>query len=254
MTILKTLIFDVDNSLASIGGAKKAEELFGFPPLRITGGGEQIYQNLQKLFTVKQEKKSHPLFGDEYSEPVVEKTELAKKSGLQCIVIDTLSHAFAQSMRQLEAKNKSQAMEMQDWGYLDRKYWTLLEMIKLLPVVVIVNCHSDYDKDQATGMFYYGTTLKGSTKMNLNQFFDEVYYTKVSKDGKKIYNWQTFADSSKFAKTRVDAENIVAQNYEPILQKYRANHMNPPKFLIIGESGTGKTKSLLTLLNEKPNS
>ena len=43
------LVFDVDRSLAAIGGYTEAERLFGVPPIPVSGGFSQILQVLRVL-------------------------------------------------------------------------------------------------------------------------------------------------------------------------------------------------------------
>jgi len=44
------LIFDVDHSLASIGGDKAAEEISSFPPIKVTDGIAEVAGILKQLF------------------------------------------------------------------------------------------------------------------------------------------------------------------------------------------------------------
>lgn len=255
----KFLIFDSDKSLSSIGGPVEIQKVSGFPEIPVSGGIMQIATNIgielgQKidpksptLFSKKEVKTVHPLFPNTTVPSVVyEPAELVKQNGITGIVIDTISHAFAQDMRILEGLRQNKQLEMQDWGKLERMYMGFLEGMKQLPCWVVVNCHSQYDKDQQAGTFYHAPMIKGSTRDNIRAFFDVVVFTKTSQD-KKSYTWQTFADQSRFAKDRLGVlEPNMPQNFKTILERYNAKGYQP-KILVIGESGTGKSKALTTI-------
>jgi hypothetical protein len=250
----KFILFDVDRSLASIGGDEGAARLAGNPPVKISGGIVQIQATLEKLFVKKVVKVPHPIFEEPYVTTVYEKSDLCVKENVEGIVIDTLSHAFRQDLRTLEAANSSKAMEMKDWGKLERMYGLFLETLKLLPVWAVVTCHSDYDKDQATGMFRYTPNLKGSTRGSVDDYFDVILYNKVDKAGKKEFSWQTSPDPSRFAKDRLNLlQPVMKPDLSTVIKTYRSSGHPFVKILIIGESGTGKTRSLVTLepLNTK---
>lgn len=249
-TMEKFLIFDVDKSLAALGGKSQIIDLCGgIEPLPVTDGIMQIKGLLDKLFVTKVVERTHPLFETKFSERVCAQTELCVKQGLRGIVIDTISHSFNQDKRILEKANKSGALEMQDWGKLERMYSAFLSLLVNLPVWVIVNCHITYDKDQSTGTFYFAPQVGGATKDNMPQYFDVVLFTKVARaESKKAYNWSTKADSSKFAKDRLDIlPPIVEQNFAAILRAYREAGIQYPKIMVVGESGTGKSKALNTI-------
>lgn len=245
---MKFLIFDVDKSLAAIGGDAGAETLSGVPPVPINGGALEIMAHLRELFEEGFVKVKHPLFDVEHTRKMVALKSKAKDLKLDGIVIDSISHLFRQDMRILEAMNKGGSLEMQDWGKLERYYNGLVSFLVKLPVWVIVTSHATYDKDQNLGTLYFAPNVKGSTKDSLAEYFDCVFFTKASKDGKKIYTWQTFADASKFGKDRLGVlPPIIQQDFIPVLSAYHEAKIEHPKILIIGESGTGKTKSLASI-------
>lgn len=246
---MKYLFLDVDKSTATIGGSKGVEQLSGFPPIVVTQGSQQIQKIIDAMFTFTEVKVKHPVLSDEIVSIDVQPKPLMKEHGIQGLVIDSLSHAFNQDKRILEKRNKTGALEMQDWGTLERWWNKLSECIKHMPIWIIGTCHLKYDKDENSGIFYYAPQLAGATRDNLTQYFDSVYYTKTSKDGKKLYTWQTYADASKFEKDRTDIAPIINQDFTIPFQRYKAIGV-PPHIIIIGESGTGKTKSLLTIPKE----
>jgi hypothetical protein len=171
--------------------------------------------------------------------------QLAKDQNITGIVIDTISHIFGQDLRILELKNQGKQLQQQDWGTLERLYLTFFEALKHLPCWVIVNCHTTYDKSDS-GAFYYYPLLKGKAKDRIREFFDAVLYTKTSSD-KKNYSWQSFADNARMAKDRINVlEPTLPQDLRYVIDRYRSKGYEA-KVLIIGESGTGKTKALSTI-------
>lgn len=209
--------------------------------------GQGLDPKTPTLYTKKEVKTTHPMFPNTTVPSIIyEPAQLAKTNGITGVVVDTVSHIFAQDMRILESLRNTKQLEMQDWGKLERMYMGFFEGLKQLPCWVVVNCHSQYDKDGQTGSFYHAPMLKGSSRDNIRGFFDVVVFTKTSAD-KKSYTWQTFADNSRFAKDRLGVlEPNMAQNFKTILEKYRAKGYEP-KILVIGESGTGKSKALTTI-------
>lgn len=252
----KFIIADADKSLSALGTPQDIINLSGFPEVPIVSGMQQLSSILgidtgggiskTPLFNKKIENVTHPLFPQSQVPTLkYEYSPLAQQHNVKGIVIDTISHIFGQDMRLLEAKNNAKQLQQQDWGTLERTYLTLLEGMKHLPCWVVVNCHTTYDKSD-TGAFYYYPMLKGKSKERIREFFDVVVYTKTSSD-KKSYTWQTFADSSRMAKDRINVlDPTMPQDLSVIIDRYRKKGYEP-KILVIGESGTGKTKALETL-------
>ena len=121
-----------------------------------------------------------------------------------------------------------------------------------MPVWIVVNAHITYDRNDL-GQFLFFPQLKGSTKDFIGEYFDCILYTRVTNaNGRIQYLWQTKPDSQRFAKDRLDVlEHYIPQDFSLILHRYREKGIEYPKSLVIGESGTGKTRALLTLNKEK---
>ena len=248
------LIFDVDHSLASIGGDTAAEKVSSIRPIKVTNGSSQVMEVLSSLFVKKETNYEHPLLPNGMKISFFEKSDMAKTSKLEGIVIDTISHLFRRDMRILEAKNKSERLEIQDWGKLERIYNSLIASLIQMPVWVIVNSHISYDKNDLGQMLFY-PSVKGGTKDFIGEYFDLILYTKVTNaNGRVQYLWQTKPDSQRFAKDRLDAlDQYIPQDFSLIIQRYKEKGIENPKILVIGESGTGKTRSMLTLNKECAN-
>ncbi|WP_448510002.1 AAA family ATPase [Immundisolibacter sp.] len=242
------LIFDVDRSLASIGGDKAAEDISSLPPIQITDGITQVNSIIQKLFQREEKDYSHPLISQPIKQSFFKLNDTANKFQVQGLVIDTISHLFRQDMRLLESKNKSERLEIQDWGKLERSYNLLISDLIKLPVWVIVNSHISYDKNDL-GQFLFYPQLKGSTKDFIGEYFDCILYTRVkNSNNKSFYLWQTKPDTQRYAKDRLDVlEEFIPQDFGLILNRYRQKGIEYPKILVIGESGTGKSRAIRTL-------
>jgi hypothetical protein len=163
-------------------------------------------------------------------------------------VIDTISHLFRIDMRILESKNKSERMELFDWTKLDRTYNQFISSLIQLPVWVMVNAHITYDKNDL-GQFLFNPLLKGATKDWIGEYFDCILYTKITNTNNRIqYLWQTKPDTQRYAKDRLDVlDPIMPQDFSMLLNRYREKGIQYPKVLVIGESGTGKTRALMTV-------
>ena len=252
----KFLIFDADKSLTALGTQADIQTLSGFPEVPVTGGLEQlapligvdIGKGISKmpLFSKQVSQTQHPLFPQTNVAMMnYVPSPLVQQNKIEGFVVDSISHIFGQDLRLIEAKNNSKKIEQQDWGTLERMYLTFFEAIKHIPSWVVVNCHTTYDKGE-DGKFYYYPLLKGQSKERIREFFDVVVYTKVSPD-KKQYMWQTFADTSRMAKDRINVlDPTMPQELNTIISRYQAKGYQP-KILVIGESGTGKTKSIASL-------
>jgi len=242
------LILDADRSLSSIGSTDVIKKTFGITPVVVSDGLDQVKEIFRKLFSAKRIVTKHEIFGDQ-EEIVFEMAEKAKSLDVKCVAIDTLSHVFRQDLKKLETvkdSNKTRQMEQRDWGTLDRLYRNFLESMKQLPIPVVINSHQR-TKDDGDGVQIKDANLKGGPKDLIREYFDVVVFTQTQK-GKKVYLWQTFADPVTPAKTRLDIlEPIMPQDLSIIINKYREHGHNAPKILVIGESGTGKTKALETL-------
>ena len=244
------IIVDVDNSLASIGGDKAAEEISSFPPIRVTDGIAEVNGVIHQLFVKQQREYTHPLIPQSIRHSIFEMNDKAKQFQVNGIIIDTISHLFRTDMRILESKNKSERLEIQDWGKLERMYNKLISDLIKLPVWVVVNSHISYDKNDMGQMLFY-PQLKGSTKDFIGEYFDCIFFTKIRSTNNQIqYLWQTKPDSQRYAKDRLDIlEQYIPQDLGFVINLYRRNGIEHPKILVIGESGTGKTRAIEILGN-----
>jgi len=249
------LIFDIDRSLASIGGIKTAESISSIKPIQITNGLSEVTAVLSKLFIKEQTGYEHPLLQDKIRQTVFKPSSTAQSYKLEGIVIDTvidtISHLFRIDMRLLESKNKSERMELFDWTKLDRTYNQFISSLIQLPVWAVVNAHITYDKNDL-GQFLFNPLLKGATKDWIGEYFDCIFFTRIKNSNNQVqYLWQTKPDSQRYAKDRLDIlEVFIPQDFGFVINLYKRNGIAHPKILVIGESGTGKTRAIKTLENK----
>lgn len=246
------LLFDVDSSLASLGTAQEVTAMCGgIEPISVeTDGLAVVMDVINNLYVPTSTTRVHPLIkGASIRETVVVPSQSALQYKIDCVIIDTYSHLQRNDLRILEAARPTKQMEIQDWGVIERMYNLSLNLLKRLPVPVIVNCHSTIDKDQV-GNFAINAALKGKAGEFINEYFDLVFYTQTSKtkDGSYVFNWQTKPDSARRAKDRLNLlPPIIPQNFASVLKVYAEAGYTAPKILVIGESGSGKTRALSTL-------
>jgi len=154
-------------------------------------------------------------------------------------------------MRLLESKNKSERLEFQDWSKLERMYNLLISDLIKLPGWVVVNSHISYDKNDLGQQLFY-PQLKGATKDFIGEYFDCIFFTRIKNSNNQVqYLWQTKPDTQRYAKDRLDVlEQFIPQDFGFVISLYKRNGIEHPKILIIGESGTGKTRAIKTLGNK----
>jgi len=250
---MKFLIFDTDRSLATIGGKEDIlRATGGIPHLPISGGVMQIKEVLDRLWVKSIVEERHELLDIVFRDEVYTPTPAGNQLGLDGIVLDTVSFLFAQDKRILEDKSGGGQLEQRDWGKLERYYTSLFQALSGLPAWVIVNAHIKYDKDSEKGVFVWGPQVQGQTFGNLPKYFDCVFYTKTAiapTTKERLFSWQTAPDIGKNAKDRKDLmkENFIPMDHGVVIKKYQDAGIPYPKILIIGDSGSGKTKALTTI-------
>ena len=248
---MKILAMDVDRSFSSIGGYGNVEKIFGIPPVPISKGLAQINTVLSRLFKLEEKVVKHPIFG-ETKEPVATMLPLAQQHELGLVIIDTFSVAVSQQMRLItdpQSTGTPRPMQQSDWGTLGRFAGQTLHYLSLLPVAAVVSTHLSYDKDGKTGEFHWVPQIPGSTKDEIKKFFDVIAFTKVNQTGKtREFRFLTQVEGNHIAKDRLGLlEPEMPQDIGLIVEKYQQAGVPNPKILVIGDSGTGKTRSLASL-------
>jgi len=148
--------------------------------------------------------------------------------------------------------NKDGVMQMQSWGKLKNKLDKTLEFITRIPGVLIVTCHSKVEmlEDGRTRIKPY---IDGSTKEDISKWFDFVFYTYTKKNGNsQDYMWRTkHSEIYEHAKDRTDLlPSDMKQDFQLVIGAAKEKGFSNVRILIVGSPGTGKTKSLSTLINK----
>lgn len=252
----KFLVFDTDNSMASIGGREEQKEIFGFPSQRVQHGVTQLMQLLGPLVEVVQ-KPLDPelvaLYGDAAggTEPVLTFKKAVKDMGIQGIIVDTISTLAFQTRAEIMNAKKVKSMSLPLWGEFGDLFMRFINTIGNADFHVIATCHASRDKDENGGPIEI-PGVKGSSKDEVPRFFDVVGYTQVSRkrgtDDHSTYSWIMEPDPRRtYAKNRLASLGpVIDQNYDAILSQYEEKGRTA-KILIIGDSGQGKTTSLKTI-------
>lgn len=254
------LVLDADRSLATIGGNQGCEQRLGVPPVRITDV-DSVLNKMLALFVKERIEKPHPLFPDQTEvEERIGLNETAKAYGLDGIVLDTLSTVGtheSEAVKKLLDKTIGgtgvQFLDMQGYGVIKDRFIRLMHFIKELDFAFIVNAHVKKKEDDI-GAITEVPDIPGSSATMLKRVFDIIVYNRVLKgpDGESVFRWQVQPDERRMAKDRLDVlehdENgYIEQDFDYLLSAYERGGVPHPKILVIGDSGTGKTRALATI-------
>jgi hypothetical protein len=261
--LMKTLIFDVDRSLASIGSYESIRKLLGISPLKINHGVSDVRGYLNRLLVAEIVRTKHEIFGEQ-EETVLSLNETARELNLGVLVVDTLSALGLQERGEIRKKNAPKknnipqkpypSMKLQDWGTYGDTMNDFVYSIGNIPAAVIMNAHIDRDSTATDlGIVEY-PALKGSAKNEIQKWFDVILYTAIDRekgrDGEPVlrFVWHTKPFEGRNAKDRLGAlPTIMDQDFAYVIEAYRAHGIFHPKILVLGESGTGKSYALKSL-------
>lgn len=213
----------------------------------VHGMDYHIKHYLNLLFTKKLVKYKDPVFGYEDEQTVVAMRPEAKQIGLHTIVLDSISGMGEAIRLALIDDSKFSSMSKDLWGKYAVRLSRVTAMVRDLPVNVVVTCHIDYGEDDY-GLPLHFPAVKGSQKTDMLRWFDVIVYTSVTNEG--LVKWQVKqAEARPFIRSRKDipewaGKESVDPDFGPI---YRCYAEKPVKILLIGDSGTWKTSSLLTI-------
>lgn len=247
-----TLVFDYDGSLASIGGEAKLLQTFGIRPIRIHKGLEQTKSVIKKLTKPIQKAIDHPLLDDvAVLEEGYELSQKSKELNLDCLVFDTVTAMGLQERNQIKLRRNIETMDQRGWGVYGDSMNSFIYSICSLPVKTIFNAHIDRDREAGETVLEL-PSIKGSSKVEIQKWFDVILFTRVSTDPKtkesKFY-WQTKPSEGRYAKDRLGIlPSSIPQNFQLIFDEYEKAGIKHPNILVLGDSGTGKSKALSSLV------
>lgn len=257
------LLFDADKSTSVI--EDQINENYQIRPVRVDFEGNEVddegnsvtvhgmdfhvrhYLNL--LFTKKLVRYKDPVFGYEDEQTIIAVNKRAKQLGLDTIVIDSISGLGEAIRLSLISDSRFSTMTKDLWGKYAVRISKVTAMVRDLPVNVVLTCHTDYAEDDI-GLPIHFPAIKGSQKTDMLRWFDVIVYTSVLEGGQ--IQWQVQRSESRpFIRSRKpipewEGKEFVDPDFEPVFNAY-----GTVKALIIGDSGTGKTTSLLTIPHEQ---
>jgi len=246
----RILLFDTEDGSKTLGGESRVQKMLGLPPLKIDTWDNfystigQLYED--RTFTVNKDIAGINIVETQHKKVLKENVEI------DGIVIDTFSELSKKLQRKIVGTRPG--MQMQDWGKLKMQLDDLLERLMRIPGVIILTCHTKIQSmDEGNEEIPY---IDGSTKDDISKWFDFVFYTFTKKEkGKDVYMWRTrHTPRYANAKDRTDLlDDAIPQDYQLVLDVAKKKGFDNCKILILGKPGTGKTKSLSTLIKGETN-
>ena len=249
-----TLVFDYDGSLASIGGEEILKSIFGILPIRIHKGLEQTKSVIKKLIRPLAKSINHPLIeSNSIIEDGFELSQGAIDLDLDCLVFDTISALGFQERMQIKQKRRIDILDQRGWGEYGDAMNSFIYNICSLPISTIFNVHIDRDKDINSEVIEV-PALKGSAKNEILKWFDVILFTRINTDAKTKqteFFWQTKPEEGRYAKDRLGIlPAIIPQDFQIIFEEYSKAGIKHPNILVLGDSGTGKTRGLISITSQ----
>jgi len=245
----RILMFDTEAGSHTLGGESHIQKIFNCPVLK-PSTFKAFSDTFNELFT-KVEITTKKKITDNLTINEVHLVPIPiEESNIDVVIIDSFSELAKKYQRSLT--DPKGMMQMQSWGKLKNKLDKTLEFITKIPGILIVTCHSKVEQldDGRTRIKPY---IDGSTKDDISKWFDFVFYTYTKKNGsKQDYMWRTgHTEIYEHAKDRTELlPSDMKQDFQPVIQAARDKEFSNVRILIIGSPGTGKTKSLSTLINK----
>ena len=246
---MKTLLVDLENGYKSIGSKETIEEKFGLPLLNFNdfSSFRNFIGQLWSRKLIEREVKVGGVSVPQKSWQIVAKDGVE----IDCMVIDTASEMAKKYAREL--KGKAEALQLKQWGKLKDTLDNFFSFTNAIPANLVVNCHSKMQEDNENGVMRVMPYIEGSTKVDVGKWFDFVLYTYTKKNGNsQDYMWRTkHSDIYEHAKDRTDLlPSDMKQDFQPVINAALEKGFSNARIMVVGSPGTGKTKSLTTLINK----
>ena len=242
-------MFDTEHGSHTLGGEAEIQEMFNCPVLKPAQFVD--FRNIiTSIYTTKRIEVEKKISDDLVIKEVQEQTVLKNGVEVDALIIDSFSELAKKYQRSLV--DKTGVMKLNSWGKLKNTLDTLLEFITKVPGVLIATCHSKTStlEDGRTKIKPY---IDGSTKEDISKWFDFVLYTYTKKNGNsEDYMWRTKHSSiCEHAKDRTDLlPSDIKQDFQLVIKAAKEKGFPNVRILVVGSPGTGKTKSLATLINK----
>ena len=243
----KIMMFDTEHGSNTLGGEAEIEKLFNCPFLK-PAQFDDFRNAITSLYTTKRVEVPKKISKDLTINEVQEHTVLKNGVTIDALIVDSFSELAKKYQRSLV--DKSGVMKLNSWGKLKNTLDTLLEFITKVPGILIMTCHSKTEtlEDGRTKIVPY---IDGSTKADVSKWFDFVLYTYTKKNGDtQDYMWRTkHSEIYEHAKDRTDLLPAdMEQDFQPVIAAALEKGFSNARIMIVGSPGTGKTKSLATLI------
>ena len=245
----KILMFDTEHGSNTLGGETEIQEMFNCPVLK-PAQFDDFRNIISSMYTTQRIEVEKRISDDLVIKEVQEQTILKNDVKIDTLIIDSFSELAKKYQRSLV--DKTGVMKLNSWGKLKNTLDTLLEFITKIPGVLIVTCHSKTEtlEDGRTKIKPY---IDGSTKEDISKWFDFVLYTYTKRNGSsEDYMWRTKHSSIyEHAKDRTDLlPSDMKQDFQPVIEAAMEKGFSNVRIMVVGSPGTGKTKSLATLINK----
>ena len=245
----KILMFDTEHGSNTLGGEDEIQEMFNCPVLK-PAQFKDFRDIITAMYTIKRVEVEKKIADELIIKEVQEHTVLKNGVIVDALIIDSFSELAKKYQRSLV--DKSGIMKLNAWGKLKNTLDTLLEFITKVPGVLVVTCHSKTEtlEDGRTKIKPY---IDGSTKEDISKWFDFVLYTYTKRNGNsEDYMWRTKHSSIyEHAKDRTDLLPAdMEQDFQPVIAAAKEKGFPNVRIMVVGSPGTGKTRSLATLINK----
>ena len=247
---MKVLYFDLERGHQTLGSKKDIQSMFGYPVLS-PYTWDEFQQIIGQVYTTTKVERTNKIGKIEVKE---HETVVVPRDNtpVDALILDTFSELSKKFQRSLT--DKTGKMKLQEWGKLKNKLDTCLEFISRIPGVIILTCHAK-TQTMDDGVNKIIPYIDGSTKEDISKWFDFVFYTTTIKDGKdRKYMWIT-KRSEKYdhAKDRTNLlPEMIDQDYGYVINAVKEKGFENCRILVIGSPGSGKTYSLASLTQPKP--
>ena len=242
----RTIIYDIDRGLSSLATDDQIEKVFGYKPRR--------FIKIQSFINLFQKLHTPGVIQVEDDLGPIEQEVFKGTKDIQIEVVDSIS-AYQHQVKK-EVKGEADRISLPMWGEIGETLEELVYLLTRTDTHVIILGHVKAESDNDLGIIRFVPALSGRMQNEIGRYFDMVLYTNVETDkttGHREYKWQVLADDRRSAKCRIEAiskwaeddRGRVPQDFEQLFK--RAAGHKALKILILGETGTGKTRSLRTL-------
>jgi len=246
---MKLLLFDFENGGKTVGSQEELAKLFGLPVFE-PDSWEATQNVIGQIFKpVSVEREIQIAKGITIKQS---KREVIKRDGVEidAIAFDTFTELVKKYQRSLQ--NGAAKLSFSKWGEIKTEVDLLMEYLNGFPINVICNVHAKTEKDEDSGIIELVPNIEGSSRYDISKWFDFVLYADTIKDENGViqFIWRTQRDE-RYSNAKDRSQLLppqIPQDYKLLLNAAKERGWSSIKVFVIGKPGTGKTKSLTTLV------